>query len=40
MFQVRVWEVKQDGTTEPKAQQNMQGPVLELDWSEVQLSHK
>jgi len=29
---VRVWEIKQDGSSEPKAQQSMQGPVFEVDW--------
>uniref|UniRef100_A0A915I9Y5 Uncharacterized protein n=1 Tax=Romanomermis culicivorax TaxID=13658 RepID=A0A915I9Y5_ROMCU len=31
---VRVWEVKADNTTEPKAQQSMQGPVLAVDFSD------
>ncbi|KHJ45120.1 putative nucleoporin GLE2 [Trichuris suis] len=31
---IRVWEVKQDGSTEPKAEQRVQGPVLELSWSD------
>ncbi|VDP09526.1 unnamed protein product [Soboliphyme baturini] len=31
---VRVWEVKQDGKTETKAEQKMNGPVLEIDWAD------
>jgi len=31
---VRIWQVNENGQTEPKAQQNVQGPVLALDWSD------
>lgn len=35
MFQVRVWQITGQGTTEPKAEQNVNGPVLEIDWCDV-----
>ncbi|XP_003380588.1 mRNA export factor [Trichinella spiralis] len=35
---LRVWEVKQDGSTEPKAEQRIQGPVMQVDWSDVKHS--
>jgi len=31
---VRIWEIKPDGATEPKAQQTMQGPVMSVDFTE------
>ena len=32
---VRCWEVDQTGNTIPKSQQTMQGPVLDVAWSDV-----
>ena len=32
---VRCWEVDQTGKTIPKSQQTMQGPVLDVAWSDV-----
>lgn len=29
---IRLWQVTPQGTTEPKAEQNVNGPVLEIDW--------
>lgn len=34
-FQVRCWEVEQTGKTIPKSMQTMQGPVLDVCWSDV-----
>lgn len=34
-FQVRCWEVQDNGQTVPKAQQMHTGPVLDVCWSEV-----
>jgi len=31
---VRCWEVKEDGSTVPKAQQTHQGPILDVAWSD------
>jgi len=31
---VRCWEIKGDGTSEPKSQQSMQGPILDACWSD------
>ena len=35
LFQVRCWEVEQTGKTIPKSMQTMQGPVLDVCWSDV-----
>ncbi len=32
---VRCWEVDQTGKTIPKSQQQMQGPVLDVAWTDV-----
>ena len=34
---VRCWEVDQSGKTIPKSQQTMQGPVLDVAWSDVSI---
>ena len=36
-FQVRCWEVQQNGTTVPKAQQTHTGPVLDVCWNDVRV---
>ena len=38
-FQVRCWEVQDNGQTVPKAQQMHTGPVLDVCWSEVGPPH-
>ena len=37
---VRCWEVDQTGKTIPKSQQTMQGPVLDVAWSDVTKYYK
>jgi len=38
LMQVRCWEVQQNGTVIPKAQQTHAGPVLDVAWSDVMFS--
>lgn len=35
LFQVRCWEIQDNGQTIPKAQQMHTGPVLDVCWSDV-----
>lgn len=34
---VRVWQINESGQSEARAQQNVGGPVLDLDWLDVSL---
>lgn len=34
---IRVWQISESGQCEAKAQQNVTGPVLDVDWLDVSL---
>lgn len=32
---IRIWQVNESGTVEPKAMQNVGAPILSIDWTDV-----
>ena len=36
-YQVRLWKINDSGVSIPKASQNLEGPTLDVCWSDVSL---
>jgi WD40 repeat protein len=32
---IRIWQINESGTVEPKAMQNVGAPILAIDWTDV-----